>query len=66
VASARIYALALELIRDQPDLAYQLLISSVETIANEALRDFKPDDAAKVKHQQAVFNLTQLRRFEHF
>ena len=57
VASARLYALALELIREQPDLAYQLLISSVETIANEALRDFQPDDFAKVKHQQAVYNL---------
>jgi len=57
VASARMYSLALKLIREQPDIAYQLLISSVETIATEALRDFQPEDAAKVKHQQAVFNL---------
>jgi hypothetical protein len=57
VASARLYALGLELIGEQPDIAYQLLISSVETIANQTLPDFQPDDAAKVKHQQAVFNL---------
>ncbi len=57
VASARLYALALELIREQPDIAYQLLVSSAETIANEALQDFQPHDDAKVNHQQGVFKL---------
>jgi hypothetical protein len=57
VASARLYAQALELIRDKPDIAYQLLISAVETIANVALPDFQPDDDAKVNHQKRVFNL---------
>ena len=57
VASARLYALALELIREQPDIAYQLFISSVETIANAALRDFQPNDDIKVDHRRSVFNL---------
>jgi hypothetical protein len=57
VASARLYALALELIRDQPDISYQLLISAVETLANEALNSFQPDDDEKVEHQRTVFNL---------
>jgi hypothetical protein len=57
VASARLYALALELVREQPELAYQLLISSVETIANAVLRDFEPDDDIKVRHRQRVYNL---------
>ena len=55
VASARLDALALELIREQPDIAYQLLISSVETIANKALQGFQPNDEDKVKLQEAVF-----------
>jgi hypothetical protein len=59
VASARLYALALQLIREQPDLSYQLLISAVETIANEALRSFQPDDDEKVKHQHVVFDLVK-------
>jgi hypothetical protein len=59
VASARLYALALELIREQPDIAYQLLISSVEAIANETLRHFQPDDDEKVKHKQAVSNMAK-------
>jgi hypothetical protein len=59
VASARLYTLALELIREQPDITYQLLVSSAETIANEALQDFQPNDDAKVKHQQRVFNLAK-------
>jgi hypothetical protein len=59
VASARLYALALELIREQPDIAYQLLVSSAETIANETLQDFQPDDEAKVEHQQRVFKLAE-------
>jgi hypothetical protein len=61
VASARLYALAMELIREQPELAYQILISAVETVANDALNDFQPDDDAKVQRQRPVFDLaTQL------
>jgi hypothetical protein len=57
VASCRLYALALELIHERPDVAYQLLISSVETIANDALRTFQPDDDRKVEHQKGVYEL---------
>ena len=59
VASARLYALALELIREQPDIAYQLLISAVETMANEALGDFQPSDDEKVEHHRAVYDLVK-------
>jgi hypothetical protein len=59
VESARLYALALELIREQPDIAYQLLVSSAETIANETLQDYQPDDDAKVEHQLRVFKLAK-------
>jgi hypothetical protein len=57
VASCRLYALALELIHDRPDMSYPLLISSVETIANGALRAFQPTDDEKVAHQKAVYDL---------
>jgi hypothetical protein len=57
VGSARLYALALELIREKPDIAYQLLISAVETIANKVLERFQPQDDAKVEQQRAVFKL---------
>jgi hypothetical protein len=59
IASARLYALALELIHEQPDIAYQLLVSSVETIAKTALIDFQPDDDAKVDYRRPVFNLAK-------
>jgi len=57
VASARLYALALEMIHERPDISYQLLISSVETIADAALHSFEPPPDAQVKHQKAVFDL---------
>lgn len=57
VASCRLYALALELIHERPDISYQLLISSVETIANAELRDFRPTDDEKVDHQKKLFDL---------
>lgn len=59
VASARLYAQALELIRDKPDIAYQLLISAVETIANQTLQNCQPDDDAKVSHRQGVYKLAK-------
>jgi hypothetical protein len=57
VASCRLYALALELIHERPDISYQLLISSVETIANGTLRSFQPSDDVKVEHQKALYEL---------
>jgi hypothetical protein len=57
VASARLYALALELIHDRQEIAYQLLVSAVETIASETLPD--PDDDEKTTRMQRVFDLAK-------
>ncbi len=57
VASCRLYALALELIQERPDISYQLLISSVETLANSALDGFHPDDQAMVEHKKPVYRM---------
>lgn len=54
VASCRLYALALELIHERPDISYQLLISCVETMADAVLKGFQPTDEDKVKHQSGV------------
>jgi hypothetical protein len=57
VASARLYALALELIHDCQEIAHQLLVSAVETIASETLAD--PDDDEKARRMQSVFDLAK-------
>jgi hypothetical protein len=57
VASARLYALALELIHDRQEIAYQLLVSSVETIASETLPD--PDEDEKARRMQPVSDLAK-------
>jgi hypothetical protein len=57
VASARLYALALELIHDRQEIAYQLLVSSVETIASETLPD--PEDDEKARRMQQVSDLAK-------
>jgi hypothetical protein len=57
VASARLYALALELLFDQPEIAYQMLISAVETMANAALKKYQPSEAEKLEHKKSVFDL---------
>jgi hypothetical protein len=49
--------LALELIHERPDISYQLLISSVETVAHAALRSFQPPDDAKLEHHKALYDL---------
>jgi hypothetical protein len=59
VVACRLYAVALELIHDRPDISYQLLISSVETMAHDVLRSFQPPDEAKVQHQDAVYRLAR-------
>jgi hypothetical protein len=47
----------MELIHDRPDIAYQLLISSVETIANGVLCDFRPPEEAMLEHQRGLHEL---------
>jgi hypothetical protein len=56
IASARLYAQALPLLGDAPDIAYQLLISAVETMANGLLKDYKPSrgDMLNTKGASAV------------
>jgi len=57
VLSARRYALALELIQNRPELSYQFLISSIETIANRVCSSFKPSEDEMVKVKRPVFKL---------
>jgi hypothetical protein len=57
VASTRLYALALELIHERPDISYQFLISSVETIADSVLSPFQPTPDEKVQFQHGVYKL---------
>jgi hypothetical protein len=57
VIACRLYALALELIHDRPDIAYQHLISSVETIANGVLRDLQPPEDAMLERQKGLYDL---------
>jgi len=57
VLSARRYALGLELIQNRPELSYQFLISSVETIANSVFSSFKPSIDEMTKVKRSVFDL---------
>ncbi len=57
VQSARLYALALERIETDIQIAYQLLISSVEAVANEALQGFSPPREELVKIKSTVADL---------
>jgi hypothetical protein len=57
VASTRLYALALELIHERPDISYQFLISSVERLADAAFGSFQPPAAEQVQHQRGVYEL---------
>jgi hypothetical protein len=54
VHAARLYRTSLELIESRPDIAYQLLISAVETLMTVALEDYKPDEAEQIKTKQHV------------
>lgn len=57
IRSARLYALALELIYQDTDIAYQLLISSVETIANAVHQSYTPTKADMLKTKGNVAEL---------
>jgi hypothetical protein len=54
VSACRLYRTALELIETRADIAYQLLISTVETLAGAALAKFEPEDAEKLATKAAV------------
>jgi hypothetical protein len=54
VSASRLYRTALELIETRADIAYQLLVSTVETLASAALPKFEPDDVEKMATKSAV------------
>lgn len=56
VLAARLYSQALRQIEHEADLAYQSLISCVETIANEALHDYQPEETEMVMAKKSVFD----------
>jgi hypothetical protein len=49
VRAARRYALAMELIEEQPEICYQLFISAVETMAQEVELGWKPEAQDKLE-----------------
>jgi hypothetical protein len=57
VFSARLYALALEHISDDVDISYQLLISSIEAIANDVFKSFTPSESEMVGTKKSVAKL---------
>ena len=56
VRSARLYSTALELIESRSDIAYQLLISAVETLSGRAMRGLRPTEAEQVENKRNVYN----------
>lgn len=57
VLSARLYSQALRQIEHEADLAYQSLISCVETMANEALREYRPEESEIIESKKSVYNM---------
>lgn len=57
VKSARLYTLALERIGQDVDIAYQLLIASIETIANDFYRRYAPTESEMIEVKKNVLNL---------
>jgi hypothetical protein len=54
VLSSRLYAQALQLLGTAPQIAYQLLISAIETMANCALSTYKPTNAEMIAIKRNV------------
>jgi hypothetical protein len=61
VNAARLYRTALELIESRPDIAYQLLVSTVETLVGAAREVYQPDETEKIKTKQEV--QTQAKKY---
>jgi len=57
VLAARLYSQALHQIENESDLAYQSLISCVETIANKALSEYRPEEADMIQTKKSVFEM---------
>lgn len=56
ILAARLYSQALRQIEREADLAYQSLISCAETIANEVLKEYQPEEADMIRVKKSVFN----------
>lgn len=57
IFSVRLYALALEYLIDDVDIAYQFLIASIEAIANEVFKSYSPDREEMLKTKKSVQKL---------
>lgn len=57
IFSVRLYALALEFLINDVDIAYQFLIASIEAIANDVFRSYSPDREAMLKTKKSVQKL---------
>lgn len=54
VYASRLYKTALELIEARPEIAYLLLISTVESLADVAFTDYDPGESVKLATQEAI------------
>jgi hypothetical protein len=54
VYASRLYRTGLELIESRADIAYQLLVSAVETLASVALAEYEPEESAKIATKRQV------------
>jgi hypothetical protein len=52
--AVRLYATALELILERPQVAYLLLVSTIETLATEYFKKWAPTEDEQVQHHAAV------------
>ena len=61
IRSARLYALAMELIEQQHEICYQLLISAVETMAREANLKWEPktEDKLELNSSKALISCAE-------
>jgi hypothetical protein len=57
VRSARLYSLALQQIERDVDIAYQLLVSSIEATANEVFSNYQPTPDQILDAKRTVFDL---------
>src|SRR5205085_1034701 len=59
ILAARLYALALTQIHEDIDIAYQLLVAAVESLANSVLKDYEPAEDDQVEVKQSVAKLAR-------
>lgn len=59
VLSARLYSLTLQQLEQDIDIAYQLLIASIETVANSALKNYTPTENERIEVKRSVANLAK-------